>query len=321
MLQWIFAVNRIMGIMRAITDLNDLYYFAQVVGAGSYTAAAKSLGLQTSKLSRRVARLEGELGVRLINRTTRHLSLTEAGQTFYRHCVALIEEAQAARDAVDQILSRPQGLVRMSCPIGLLHGGLGELLGRFLRDYPDVRIALDATNRRVDVIEAGLDLAIRVRLPPIEDSELAMRQFGISEMILVATPDVIRAYGEPAAIENLVNMPLLSMAAPDGRKIWRLNNLSGQEAEVAIVPRFATDDLLTLKGAALDGLGAALIPAHLVAEEIEAGLLTRLLPEWQTPGGLVHAVFPSRRGMVPAVRVLLDFLVAGFDLPELPTES
>jgi len=309
-----------MGIMRAVNDLNDLYYFAQVVGAGSYTSAAKSLGLQTSKLSRRVARLEEELGVRLINRTTRHLSLTEAGQTFYRHCVALIEEAQAARDAVDQILSRPQGLVRMSCPVGLLHGGLGALLGRFLRDYPDVRIALDATNRRVDVIEEGIDLAIRVRLPPIEDTELAMRQFGISEMILVATPDLIRAYGEPATIENLAEMPLLSMAAPDGRKIWRLNSLSGQEAEAVITPRFATDDLLTLKGAALDGLGVALIPAHLVTAEVEAGLLTRVLPEWQTLGGRVHAVFPSRRGMVPAVRVLLDFLAADFALPELPTK-
>ena len=298
--------------MRPFPDLNDLYYFTLVVDAGSYTAAARSLGLQTSKLSRRVAQLEEELGVRLINRTTRRLSLTEAGQTFHRHCVALLEEAQAARDAIDQILTKPQGLVRMSCPIGLLQGGLGALLGRFLRDYPDVRIALDATNRRVDVIEEGLDLAIRVRLPPIEDSELGMRQFGISEMILVATPDIVRACGEPATIEDIAEMPLLSMAAPDGRKIWRLNNRSGQETEVAIAPRFATDDLLSLKGAALDGLGAALIPAHLVVEEIEAGLLTRVLPEWKTPGGMVHAVFPSRRGMVPAVRALLDFLADGF---------
>lgn len=303
--------------MRPVTDLNDLYYFARVVDAGSYTAAARSLGLQTSKLSRRVTRLEEELGVRLINRTTRHLSLTEAGQTFHRHCVALLEEAQAARDAIDHILGRPQGLVRMSCPIGLLQGGLGTLLGRFLRDYPEVRIALHATNRRVDVIEEGLDLAIRVRLPPMEDSELAMRQFGISEMILVATPDFIRAYGEPVAIEDMANMPTISMAARDGRTVWRLTHLSGEKSEVAIVPRLATDDLLTLKGAALGGLGAALIPEHLVAEEVETGHLTRLLPEWKTPGGIVHAVFPSRRGMIPAVRALLDYLVAGFTLPKV----
>lgn len=303
--------------MRPLPDLNDLYFFARVVSAGSYTGAAKSLGLQTSKLSRRVARLEEELGVRLINRTTRRLSLTEAGQTFYRHCVALLEEAQAARDAIDQILARPQGLVRMSCPIGLLQGGLGALLGRFLRDHPEVRLALDATNRRVDVIEEGLDLAIRVRLPPIEDSGLAMRPFGLSEMILVATPDLIRAYGAPVAIEDIANLPSLSMAAPDGKAVWRLIHPSGQKTEAAIVPRLATDDLLTLKGAALAGLGVALIPAHLVAEEVERGALTWLLPEWKTPGGVVHAVFQSRRGMVPAVRALLDYLVAGFALPDV----
>lgn len=320
-MQWIFAAIRIIGTMSAVTDLNDLRYFAEVVNAGSYTAAAKSLALQTSKLSRRITRLEDELGVRLINRTTRHLSLTEAGQTFYRHCVALLEEAQAARDAIDQILAKPQGLVRMSCPIGLLQGGLGILLGRFLRDHPEVRIALDATNRRVDVIEEGLDLAIRVRLPPLENSELAMRQFGISEMILVATPDLIRAHGEPAALVDLANMPSLSMAALDGRTVWRFTNTSGQKSEVTIAPRLATDDLLTLKGAAIGGLGAALIPGHLVAEEVETGVLVRLLPELKTPGGIVHAVFPSRRGMIPAVRALLDFLVAGFALPEIRTAS
>lgn len=299
--------------MRAVSDLNDLYYFAQVVAAGSYTAAAKSLGLQTSKLSRRVARLEAELGVRLINRTTRQLSLTEAGQTFHRHCVAMLEEARSARDAIDQILAKPQGLVRMSCPIGLLQGGVGAMLSEFLLGHPEVRIALDATNRRVDVVEEGLDLAIRVRLPPLEDSGLAMRPFGISEMILVATPALVRAHGEPRTLTDVANLPTLSMAAADGRTVWRLTGPSGQTAEVTTVPRLATDDLLTLKGAALAGLGAALIPAHLVAAEVEAGALTRLLPGWQTPGGIVHAVFPSRRGMIPAVRALLDFLVARFD--------
>lgn len=307
--------------MKAIPDLNDLYYFAHVVGAGSYSAAAKSLGLQTSKLSRRIARLEEELGVRLIHRTTRHLSLTEAGQTFYRHCVALLEEAQAARDAINQILARPQGIVRMSCPIGLLQGGLGILLRRFLHAYPEVRIALDATNRRIDVIEEGLDLAIRVRLPPIENSELAIRHLGISAMILVAAPDLIRTYGEPAALDDLAKIPTLSMAARDGRIVWQFTSLSGQNLGVTIMPRLATDDLLTLKSAAISGLGVALIPEHLATEEVETGALLRVLPELKTPGGIIHAVFPSRRGMIPAVRALLDFLVTGFALPEIQAKS
>ncbi len=129
--------------MTPIQDLNNLYFFAKVVDFGSYTAAAKALGLQTSKLSRRIAALETELGVRLINRTTRRLSLTEAGKTFHRHCLALLDEAQAAKDAMSQILASPQGLVRISCPTGLLQGGVADVLVRFLAKQPRVRIALD----------------------------------------------------------------------------------------------------------------------------------------------------------------------------------
>src|ERR1700727_3002295 len=143
--------------MVPVRDLNNLYFFANVVDFGSFSAAAKALGLQTSKLSRRVAALESELGVRLINRTTRRLSLTEAGKTFHRHCLALLDEAQAAKDAMSQILASPQGLAR------------------FLAKHPRVRIALDATNRRVDVVDEGLDIALRVRKPPLEDSDLVMR--------------------------------------------------------------------------------------------------------------------------------------------------
>jgi DNA-binding transcriptional LysR family regulator len=183
--------------MTPVQDLNNLYFFAKVVDFGSYTAAAKALGLQTSKLSRRIAALETEFGVRLINRTTRRLSLTEAGKTFHRHCLALLDEAQAAKDAMSQILALPQGLVRISCPTGLLQGGITDILTRFLAKHTQVRIALDATNRHVDVVEESLDVALRVRKPPLEDSDLAMRKFVPDEMILVASPELIAAYGEP----------------------------------------------------------------------------------------------------------------------------
>src|SRR5258705_6191962 len=144
--------------MTPVQDLNNLYFFAKVVDFGSYTAAAKALGLQTSKLSRRIATLEAELGVRLINRTTRRLSLTEAGKTLHRHCLALLGEAQAAKDAMNQLLRSPQGLVRISCTTGLLQGRVADILTRFLTKHPPVRIALDATHRRVDVVDAGLDI-------------------------------------------------------------------------------------------------------------------------------------------------------------------
>jgi len=293
--------------MTPIQDLNNLYFFAKVVDFGSYTAAAKALGLQTSKLSRRIAALETELGVRLINRTTRRLSLTEAGKTFHRHCLALLDEAQAAKDAMSQILASPQGLVRISCPTGLLQGGVADVLVRFLAKQPRVRIALDATNRRVDVVDEGLDIALRVRKPPLEDSDLAMRAFGPDEMILVASPELIAAHGEPQTLEDIARMPTLSMASADERSTWRFLGVDG-DAELTHSPRLCTDDLFTLRRAALQGIGAALVPRLLVANDLEGGALIRLLPSLKAHVGIVHAVFPSRRGMVPAVRALLDLL-------------
>jgi DNA-binding transcriptional LysR family regulator len=294
--------------MTPISDLNNLYFFAQVVDFGSYTAAAKALGLQTSKLSRRIAALESELGVRLINRTTRRLSLTEAGKTFHRHCLALLDEAQAARDAMTQILASPQGLVRVSCPTGLLQGGLAHILARFLARYPQVRIALDATNRRVDVVDEGIDIAIRVRRPPWEDSDLVVRAFGPDELVLVASPKLLAAHGEPQTLADVARMPTLSMASADERPTWRFVDANGKPAELTHAPRLFTDDLFTLRRAVLEGIGAALVPLLQVADDVARGTLVQLLPSLNAPTGIIHAVFPSRRGMVPAVRALLDFL-------------
>src|SRR6202008_4460449 len=145
--------------MTPVRDLNNLYFFAKVVDCGSYTAAAEMLGMQTSKLSRRMGSLERELGLRLLNRTTRKLSLTEAGKTLHRHCIALIAEAEAARDAINQTLSSPQGVVRVACPTGLLQGGVADILGEYLVTPPEVQVALEATNRRVDVVDEGIDIA------------------------------------------------------------------------------------------------------------------------------------------------------------------
>ena len=294
--------------MAPINDLNNLVFFAKVVDAGSYSAAAEVLGLQTSKLSRRISTLEAELGVRLLNRTTRKLSLTEIGKTFYGHCLALIAEAQSAKDAVHQTLSSPQGLVRMSCPVGLLQGGLADILARFLAAEPQVRIALDATNRRVDIVDEGIDIAIRVRVPPLDDSDLAMRAFGPSKMILVASPKLVRAHGLPSHLADVSRMPTIAMGYVGDKVTWRLQDQEDKLEELVHTPRLHTDDLLTLRSAVLQGIGVAYMPVLSVAEELAAGTLVRLLSNLSARSGIIHAVFPSRRGMIPAVRALLDFL-------------
>jgi DNA-binding transcriptional LysR family regulator len=298
--------------MDAFKDLNNLYFFSKVVDCGTYTAAAEMLGMQNSKLSRRIAALEKELGVRLLNRTTRKLSLTEAGKTLHRHCVALIAEAGAAKDAINQTLSSPRGLVRVSCPTGLLQGGVADILGRYLAVYPEVQVALEATNRRVDVVEEGIDIAIRVRLPPLDESDLAMRSFGASDMILVGSSALVAAYGQPQALADVARMPTLSTGTLGKEHTWHFVDAESRPAELVHTPRLSTNDFYTVRLAALRGLGVARLPSLLVRDDLSSGALVRLLPSLTSRSGVVHAVFPSSRGMVPAVRSLLDALSEGF---------
>jgi DNA-binding transcriptional LysR family regulator len=298
--------------MERVRDLNDMFLFAQVVEAGSYTAAARALGLQTSRLSRRVAGLERELGVRLLHRTTRRLSLSEAGQLFYRHCVALLAEADAATEAIEQVRSEPRGLVRISCPFGLLESHVAAVLAGYLAEHPQARVRVDATNRRVDLVEEGVDIAVRVRQPPLEDSDLAVRVLARSQMVLVGSPALFARHGRPTTLEELARLPTLAMTQAGDRYLWNFRDVSGATATLPHAPRLATDDMSTLRRAALAGVGVTQLPRDQVSAEVAAGRLVEVLPELSVPAGLVHAVFPSRRGLVPAVRVLLDALVEGF---------
>ncbi|KQV85023.1 LysR family transcriptional regulator [Massilia sp. Root351] len=296
----------------AAENLNDMYLFAKVVEHGGYSAAASALGMQASRLSRHIVALEQDLGVRLLNRTTRRISVTEAGQTFYRHCAAVVAEAQAARDAIERTRSTPQGLVRLSAPLGLLQNGVGCIISRYLAANPLVRVAIDATNRRVDVIEEGIDIALRVRTPPLDDSDLAVRVLARSEPILVASPRLFEQLPRPMDAAGLAHMPTLAMARPGDKFVWNFINVAGASVSVTHAPRMVTDDMPTLKLAAIDGLGVAQLPQAQVQADLDSGLLERVLPQLNFPFRLVHAVFPSRRGLVPAVRGLLDELVLGY---------
>jgi DNA-binding transcriptional LysR family regulator len=299
--------------MDQIADLNNLRLFAEVVERGSFTAAARSLGLQTSKLSRRVRALEEELGVRLLNRTSRSLSLTETGRQFQQHCLALVAESKAAKAMVDQTRTQPQGTVRISCPITLLSSGIADIIARYALANPQVQVVVDATNRRVDVVEEGLDFAIRVRHPPLEDADLAVRQLGVSTFVLVASPDLVDRHAAPTSLASLKDWPTLAMSSNSERHVWNLLDAGGQPVSLVHQPRLAMDDFTSLRTAALLGVGVAMLPIRFVEGDLRAGRLRHLLPQLSAKPGLVHAIFPSRRGMVPAVRHLLDALVTGYD--------
>jgi DNA-binding transcriptional LysR family regulator len=288
-------------------DLNDLYLFVQAVDHGGFAAAARALGLQKSKVSRRIGLLEDRLGVRLIQRSTRRFSVTEIGQEYYRRCVAMLVEAEGAQNVIDQSRAEPCGVVRLSCPTGLLAFQFGALFGRFMALYPDVELHVESTNRRVDVIGEGFDLAIRVRPPPLAESELVMRRFDERTIRIVASPDLLkqRAITLPA---DLAGLPSVDFGPAGGEHRWRLTHADGSIAEVRHAPRLITDDMAVLRDAALAGAGAARLPTLVVWDDLQAGRLVTLLPDWKPSNEIVHAVFPSRRGLLPSVRALLDFL-------------
>ncbi|WP_200917793.1 LysR substrate-binding domain-containing protein [Jeongeupia sp. HS-3] len=289
-------------------DLNDMFFFAEVATQGGFSAASRSLGIPKSRLSRRVAELETRLGVRLLQRTTRKLALTEAGERYYRHCLAIRDEARAAEEAVQEIQSEPRGVLRVSCPVTLAQWSLAPLLGQFMALYPQVRLNLLISNRAIDVVEEGVDIALRVR-PALQDSAtLVVKRLGVSRTILVASPGQLLRQGQPTAPEELSWLDTVASGESDGRAQWPLLGPGGATSTFSHYPRLVAEDLLTLRWAALSGIGMALLPDFMCREELNAGTLVEVLPVWFPQPGVVHAVYPSRRGMLPAVRALLDFL-------------
>lgn len=302
-------------------DLNDLFYFVQVVDHGGFAPAARAIAVPKSKLSRRVAQLEKRLGVELIHRSTRNLAVTELGQAYYEHCVAMLTEAEAAQETIDRSISEPQGLIRMSCPPGLLCFVVAEQLSTFMARYPRVRVELEASGRRVDVVREGFDVALRVRFPPLEDSELNVRVLSRSPQRLMAAPSLFEHYPQPVVPGDLNGLPSLDWIRPNHTHTWCLDGPDGVSTQIDHKPRLVTDDLITLRRAALAGLGVVQLPLLIGGQDIPDDRLVDVLPGWAPRGGVIQAVFPSRRGLLPAVRSLIDFLAEQFADQDVLTQT
>jgi DNA-binding transcriptional LysR family regulator len=297
-----------------VQDLNDLYYYVQAVDHGGFAPAGRALAMPKSKLSRRIAKLEERLGVRLIQRSTRHFAVTEAGQTYYMHCKAMLVEAEAAQEAIDTLKAEPRGVIRMTCPIPLVDAYVGVMLADFMVRYPQVTVYMEATNRRVDVVSELVDVALRVRPPPLEDSDLAMRTLGDRRQCLVASPALVQRLGFPAAPAALSNWPSLGLGTPQQTHRWVLHGPDGAHATLHHTPRFVTTDMIALINAAVAGVGVVQLPVVMARDQLAAGLLVRVVPDWAPCREIIHAVFPSRRGLLPSVRALIDFLAQRFEM-------
>lgn len=302
-------------------DLNDIAVFVQVVRCGSFAEAARRLGIPPNTLSRRVQQLEAHLGSRLMQRSTRKLSLTSAGQDFYDRCAQSVESLV---DAGQTVLSRneaPQGLVRVAAPADFFDFFPMEWIEEFLAENPLVRLDFVLSDARADLIVDRIDIAIRGGV--LEDSGLvARRVLEARQDGLVASPAYIAARGMPASLQDLAAHDCVVFAHPSGRATWRLSDHDGADAEVQVAGRISGNTVQVLRKAALAGLGIALLPSTMTRRELRAGLLVPVLPQYHRTGHGVHLVYASRRHLPSAVSAFIEVLALKFrELEGLPMKT
>lgn len=292
-------------------DLNDLYFFASVVQYNGFSAAARATGIEKTRLSRRVADLEKRLGVRLLQRSTRSVALTDAGRRFYERCQATVEGAQAAYDSVAELQKEPSGKVRLSCPVVLAQTYLAPILPGYMASHPKVSMMIDATDREVNLIEERFDLALRAR-PQIEEvAGLVAKTLGTARRLLVASPAYLKSMGSPGNLEDLSPLATLCRAADvyEGRGRWELTRADSAKSTLHHTPTLVSNDLRVQLEAATHGIGIALLPEPIAAAAIKSGLLVHLLPDWTGANHIIHLLYPSPRGMLPSVRSVIDYLM------------
>lgn len=287
-------------------DINDYLLFADVIKEGSFAAASRRVKVPKSTISRRIGNLELRLGVRLIERSTRRFRVTEIGQAFYERCKTILLDVEQADSIVSESLAEPQGLVRCSCPLGLFEL-LSPTFASFLKQYPKVKLQLIAGDQPVNLIEDRIDVAVRVRIALETDASLIVRILGKSRRILVASPS-LAAKCNKADIQRLSSLPTLATVEYAGEVEWKFSHPSLGDKVILHEPKMTCVDFATVREAAMDGLGIALLPEHTCKSAIENHKLIHVFPDWVADTGIVHIVFTTRRGLPPAVRAFIDHL-------------
>ncbi|MDD9729153.1 LysR substrate-binding domain-containing protein [Mameliella sp. AT18] len=289
-------------------DLNQAYYLVQVVEKQGFSAAARTLGIPKSRISRQVKSLEETLGTRLLNRDSRQMSLTEAGEAYYRHARMALECMLAAEAAVRKDKDALEGTVTLSSSVGVAQFALSRILPRFLDENPRVVLRLQASNDFADMIGDGIDLAIRGHVRLLPDSGLIQRRIADVPWHLFGSPGLAQQLGRGASPTDLEGQPGLALGWRPGGSSWSLQGPGGSSASVPFAARMRSDDMVSLKEAAAAGLGVVALPAYVCAEEVAAGRLCRLLPDWVAGLPEISLLMHERRGNPPQVDALADFL-------------
>jgi len=292
-------------------DLNDMIIFARVVDAGSISGAAREMGQPKSTISRRVKQLEEDLAVRLLQRTTRSLKLTELGAVFYERCKRVQAEAEEAERSVSLGQDTPRGVLRLTAPVETGLTRLGTVVAEYSKRYPEVQIELDLSNRFVDLVEEGYDLAIRAGQLP--DSTLVARRLGSSRMVVCTSPEYIARYGTPSTPDELNQHTLLLYSHTLKKSTLTFTGAQGI-VSVQLTPQHCANSLFVLRDMVLSGYGITLLPESHVRTDMVKGTLVQLLEDWKLPEDGIYAVYPSPRHLTPKVKSFIDFLSDHFDL-------
>jgi DNA-binding transcriptional LysR family regulator len=297
-------------------DLNDIVVFTKVVETKSFTGAADALGLPKSTVSRKLAQLEERLGVRLVQRTTRKLALTEIGEAYYERCSRIVADVAAAEQLVTDMQATPRGRLRVTAPVDFSARFLGEIIAEFLAQHPDINVEIEATNRVVDMIDEGFDLALRFGQMP--ESTLIARKLCSLHLILVASPAYLAKRGSPKTVEELDDHDHVLFTPASRNQTWTLveDNGSGDHTyDFGRPARLASNNYGPVVDVARHGGGITLISDFMVADDIKSGALVHVLPEWHTRSTDVHAVYPARQNIPPRLTLFLEHLAKALNPP------
>ena len=289
-------------------DLNEAFYFVQVVEKQGFTAAGRALGIPKSRLSRHVQQLEQRLGARLLQRTSRRMTITEIGQEYYAHARAALDQMAAAEAAVQRQTNALEGRVKVSCSVGMAQFALARIVPQFLVENPGVDIVQHISNQMVDLLENDIDVAIRGHVDLLPDSSLVQSRLARVSWHLFGGTDYLDRVGPPMTPDALKDHPgfCLGHRADGGR--WILQRADGTTASIPYPVRLASDDMTTLKQAAADGLGLVALPAYVCRDDVRTGTLERVLPEWLAGEPQISLLMPSRQGVLPAVEAFTQYL-------------
>lgn len=292
-------------------DLNNMMIFLAVVETGSFTLAADRLGIPKANVSRRLSRLESQLDITLLERTTRSQHLTEAGKRYLSHCKRIHEELDLATACISELQNTYKGNLKVGASVATGQQILKPALADFMHQYPELTVQLNLVNRRIDFIEEGFDVVIRIG--QLNDSMLIAKKLGTVTRRLFASPTYIAQQGEPKAVEQLINHQLLIMNPINNDFKLALVSIFGSAYTITCKPRLLVDDFSVLKQSIVDGLGIAVLPEYIAQEEVEAGKLVKLLPDWGMEDIDIYALYPRNRAKIPKVKAFLNFITKLYD--------